>query len=176
MIYHLYVFNRHCQCIYFHQFHNSPDSKFGFSLNSLNGRLTSMPDELDEHCKLVYGVIYSVRNFVNKLKKEETPPLKDSVIVENSPYTCFSTSHFKLHFLETLTRMQWVLVTSKDVNNQTIKKLLFSMYQEAYINFVVKNPLIDMENKLKLNETETPWIGNAKFKTELEHLIQNSST
>jgi hypothetical protein len=55
MIFSAYIFDRHCDCIFFEEYNQG-----------------NMPQSMNatEHGKLIYGVVYSIRNFVNKLRKE----------------------------------------------------------------------------------------------------------
>lgn len=91
MIYNMYIFDRHCQCIYYHDWHRGHTGRNAFDQNgdplashhSASGvgggggsttTTTTMTDprqgmgmSLEEEGKLVYGVVYSLRNLVKKL-------------------------------------------------------------------------------------------------------------
>jgi hypothetical protein len=95
MIYNMYIFDRHCQCIYYHDWHRGHTAKTAFDPHghgSNNDPLASQPSggggggsttttttmtdprqgmnmSLEEEGKLVYGVVYSLRNLVKKLGK-----------------------------------------------------------------------------------------------------------
>jgi len=87
MIYNMYIFDRHCQCIYYHDWHRGHIGRGAFDQNgdplashhSASGgaggsTTTTMTDprqgmnmSLEEEGKLVYGVVFSLRNLVKKL-------------------------------------------------------------------------------------------------------------
>jgi len=87
MIYNMYIFDRHCQCIYYHDWHRGHTAKTAFDQHSdplashhsgggSTTTTTTMADprqgmnmSLEEEGKLVYGVVYSLRNLVKKLGK-----------------------------------------------------------------------------------------------------------
>lgn len=87
MIYNMYIFDRHCQCIYYHDWHRGHTAKAAFDQHSdplashhsgggSTTTTTTMADprqgmnmSLEEEGKLVYGVVYSLRNLVKKLGK-----------------------------------------------------------------------------------------------------------
>ena len=91
MIYNMYIFDKHCQCIYYHDWHRGHVGKNAFdqsgdplashhSASGLGGgsttTTTTMTDprqgmnmSLEEEGKLVYGVVFSLRNLVKKLGK-----------------------------------------------------------------------------------------------------------
>jgi len=86
MIYNMYIFDRHCQCIYYHDWHRGHTAKTAFENNDplashpsgggSTTTTTTMTDprqgmnmSLEEEGKLVYGVVYSLRNLVKKLGK-----------------------------------------------------------------------------------------------------------
>ncbi|KAJ3368729.1 TRAPP subunit bet5 [Allomyces arbusculus] len=117
MIYSIHIFDRHCDCIFRDQY--------------LQGTALSALDP-DEHAKLVYGVIYSVRNLVAKLRHE---PAADA------PFLAYATSHYKLHYYETPTSLKFVLMTGPNVNTVAVRDILKSIYRDIYVEHVAKNPL-----------------------------------
>lgn len=90
MIYNMYIFDRHCQCIYYHDWHRGHTAKTAFDTHGdplashpsggggggSTTTTTTMTDprqgmnmSLEEEGKLVYGVVFSLRNLVKKLGK-----------------------------------------------------------------------------------------------------------
>ncbi|KAJ3190407.1 Trafficking protein particle complex subunit 1 [Gaertneriomyces sp. JEL0708] len=85
--------------------------------------------ELSEEAKLVYGVIFSLRNLVNKLSPQP----------ESDGFLTYKTSHYKLHYFETPTSLKFVMTT--DPYMDTMREVLRTIYAQIYVEYVVKNPL-----------------------------------
>ncbi|KAL7751014.1 MutS protein msh4 [Sorochytrium milnesiophthora] len=157
-IYSLYIFDRHCHCIYSDTYVAS------------SGDAPTLPPE--EHAKLVYGVIYSVRNMVNKLRLA-TPTI-------DSPFHAYSTSVYKLHYYETPTSLKFVLMTSPSMDTYSTRDLLKTIYRDIYVEYVAKNPLATMskgptlvkKKKKATDVEEVAFIRNDAFKNALNGLIR----
>lgn len=108
-------------------------------------------NELDpeEHAKLVYGVVHSMLGLCQRLKQE-------------SPFISMSTSSCWMHVLHTPTNLRIVMLTNKDLDN--CRDLLRTIYEELYLNYVIKNPL-SLDSK----------ITNTKFKYALDYLMRGGS-
>lgn len=101
-----------------------------------------------EQAKLVFGVIFSLRNMVKKLSGPD-----DS-------FLCYRTGHYKLHYYETITSVRFVMLT--DVRTESLRASLHQIYVNLYVEYgerdtvviawrffanfgiVVKNPLSRM--------------------------------
>ncbi|TFL04405.1 TRAPP complex subunit bet5 [Pterulicium gracile] len=114
---------------------------------------TGLP--FDEEAKLVYGVILSLRNMVKKLSG------KDS---EN--FVSFKTSAYKLHLYETPTNYRFVMLTDPGAEN--LRFILRQIYVGPFIEYVVRNPLIDMDSKEN-------GIDNEYFRASLERMVRGLS-
>ena len=55
-----YLFNRHCKCIYYANWQSDKENE-----NELSPKSNEM--KWEEEAKLVYGVVYSLRNLCRKL-------------------------------------------------------------------------------------------------------------
>jgi hypothetical protein len=161
MIYSLYIFDRHCRCVYFQDWHRrlqstasgaiatipptpgAPPSRsntlssltsstlFSPSGTNVDTSQTSNPGNglpVEEEAKLVYGVVYSLRNIVTKLSK-----------TGNGNFFAFRTNIYKLHHLSTLSCMRFVLLTDPDAGD--CREILHNIYARCYVEYVVKNPL-----------------------------------
>ncbi|KAF9928889.1 TRAPP subunit bet5 [Modicella reniformis] len=149
MIYNMYIFDRHCQCIYYQDWHRGHTGKNAFdasgdplaSHHSASGAggstttTTTMIDprqgmnmSLEEEGKLVYGVVYSLRNLVKKLGKSN-----------QEGFIAYKTSHYKLHFFETLTGLKFII--NSDPGVESLQSALRQIYTQFYVEHVVKNPL-----------------------------------
>ncbi|KAI5474479.1 TRAPP complex subunit Bet5 [Pseudohyphozyma bogoriensis] len=88
---------------------------------------------LDEEAKLVYGVVFSLRNMVKKLSGRD-----------DDSFHSFSTSAYKLHYLNTSTSTHFVLVTSP--MSESLRFVLNKIYKEPYAEYVVRNPMVGMDS------------------------------
>ncbi|KAJ3413741.1 Trafficking protein particle complex subunit 1 [Chytridiales sp. JEL 0842] len=180
MIYSLYIFDRHCDCVFFSSWKNahaaavastsggSPNnpslpqstaqdansSAPGGMVGAAAGGATSSSGEMaqEEEAKLVYGVVYSIRNIVNKLLAGK--PGADG-------FSSYKTNTYKLHYYETPSGMK--LVMNTDPNCETMQEVLRQIYANIYVEYVIKNPLATLRGPVK----------NELFKTSLNNYLQS---
>ncbi|KAJ3227203.1 Trafficking protein particle complex subunit 1 [Chytriomyces hyalinus] len=142
----IHIFNKKCECIYFNEWNAKPDA-------SKKDKLLLEPaEEKDvdgdpETAKLVYGVVFSLRNMANKLS--------------NQGFTSYKTSTYKLHYFESPAGPKLVLIT--DPNAPNMADTLQSIYASVYVEHVVKNALV---------KPNTP-IRNQLFRTTLDKYVRN---
>lgn len=190
-IYSLYIFDRHCDCVYYQSWHRTTPIRAGkdvlpgvapdVSLATLNAqtdplnpqaippssqhhtgaavlpstrlqeqrqaqaglsasRPSAPPSQkkglpFDEESKLIYGVLFSLRSMVKKLSTRE-----------EEAFIAYRTSSYKLHLFETLSGYKFVLFS--DANVESLRFVLKSIYQTAFVEFVVRNPMITMDSKV----------------------------
>ncbi|KAK9899015.1 snare-like protein [Cystobasidium minutum MCA 4210] len=89
----------------------------------------------DEECKLVYGVIFSLRSMMKKLSSKE-----------DEAFISFRTSTYKLHLFETLSGFKFVLFS--DANVDSLRFVLRQIYQGAFVEFVLRNPMIEVDSRV----------------------------
>lgn len=89
-----------------------------------------MSHEDDE--KLIFGLVFSLRNMVQKLGGED------------DTFLSFRTGEYKLHYYETATRMKFVMLTDTKQNN--LRPYLHQIWANLWVEFVVKNPLSPVEH------------------------------
>lgn len=82
--------------------------------------------------KLVFGVVFSLRNTVRKL----TDGADDA-------FATFSTSKYKLHFFETPSNVRFVLVSDQSMDSQV--HVLKYIYANMYVEYAAKNPLYPVD-------------------------------
>ncbi|WAQ90293.1 hypothetical protein PtA15_12A281 [Puccinia triticina] len=87
----------------------------------------------DEEAKLVYGVVFSLRNMVQKLAG------KQEVL------HCYTTSAYTLHILTTPTNHTFTLFTSP--MTESLRPALKTLWRTAWLDFVVRNPLVSIDSK-----------------------------
>lgn len=90
---------------------------------------------IEEHIKLVYGVVFSLKAFVQKITRSISP--------QHESLVSFRTTHYKLHHFESLTGIKLILMTDPTAGN--LKSVLKYIYSNIYVEFVVKNPLIQKD-------------------------------
>ncbi|CAG8535707.1 9739_t:CDS:2 [Funneliformis mosseae] len=179
----MYIFDRHCVCIYYQDWHRHRKSGAGSggggvnsaigttsTTTSMNGQiegdsggsssspahssaanhltshhsttsqltsLTSIFSEgrminIEEEAKLVYGVVFSLRNFVKKLSGSQ------------DGFLAYKTSNYKLHYYETPTGLKFVMNTDPGIDS--LRQILRQIYTSFYVEYVVKNPLSPTEH------------------------------
>jgi len=73
----------------------------------------------------------------------------------------YKTSVYKLHYYETASGLRFILNT--DPNVGSMKEMLKQIYSQIYVEFVVRNPLARLEDK----------IDNEAFVKALDRYIRN---
>ncbi|GAA97052.1 uncharacterized protein L969DRAFT_611493 [Mixia osmundae IAM 14324] len=185
-IYSLFIYDRHCECVYFHDFREKPTSyRPGAStlpgvcpafdapplraqddsivldrasVASITAPVSRRDLPFDEEAKLVYGVVFSLRNMVKKLAGRE------------EAFLSYSTSTYKLHFFETVTGYKFLLLSDLSAPG-SLRHVLKQIYQGAFIEFVVRNPLIQMDS-----HQSGRGIDNVAFRRAVGQFIATIST
>ncbi|KAI0329718.1 snare-like protein [Cubamyces sp. BRFM 1775] len=204
-IYSLYIFDRHCTCVYYQDWHRTvrpkaaaeggmlpavyapvypstnPDDASYSNRNTLassSGVVVAVNDDVprtplptqtahspiaqmpppptsnlpfDEEAKLVYGVVLSLRNMIKKLSG------KDEQFVN------YQTSTYKLHLYETLSGYKFVMLS--DPNADSLRFVLRQIYSGPFLEYVVRNPLVEMDSKER-------GIDNEYFRTSTDRLVR----
>ncbi|GJN91244.1 hypothetical protein Rhopal_004262-T1 [Rhodotorula paludigena] len=107
----------------------------------------------DEEAKLVYGVVFSLRNMVAKLSSRG-----------DESFHSVSTSAYKLHYLHTPTSFHFVLVTSPTPTSH--RALLRQVYTGPFNEYVVRNPLASLDT-----QQGARGIDNAPFRRAVDKLL-----
>ncbi|EPZ32303.1 snare-like protein [Rozella allomycis CSF55] len=189
MIYHLYIFDRHCQCLLNHEFPkvsnqtessststtslafsaatrrvlgghrrissmNQAEEKTSNEVENLPSVFSNMTEsEKDEHAKLVYGLIFSLKNMCGKLS-----------VTGSNKFISFKTSMYKLHLFETASGLKFVLIT--DPYQENLQGMLKNIYESVYVEYHVKNP-----NQSAANLSKGSVITSELFKSQLNKLV-----
>ena len=95
----------------------------------LRKKHTSMDRE--QEAKLLYGMLFSMKSFVNKLSPED---LKEG-------FQSFRTSQYRFNLYETPTKVKFVLNTDTALTHPVVRDLLKKLHSQVYVEFLVKNPL-----------------------------------
>ncbi|KAJ3146858.1 Trafficking protein particle complex subunit 1 [Geranomyces michiganensis] len=132
-IHNLYIFDRHCHCISFTSWTRPAPPKQDGQVDTAQQSMQSTGAtgmSLEEEAKLVYGVVFSLRNLVSKLAAK---PGSDGFI-------SYRTSTYKLHYFETPTGLKFVMNT--DPHADSMREALRTIYAQIYVEYVTKNPLM----------------------------------
>lgn len=201
MIYNLYIFDRHCVCIFYIDWHRhrksggimgSNNAGTASATTSMNGQpdggdlggspphsaaannhlashhsttsqltsATSMFSDsrlvnIEEESKLVYGVVRTLRNLVNKLSGNQ------------DGFISYRTSNYKLHYYETQTGLKFVINT--DPSTESLRPVLRQIYTNFFVEYVVKNPLAPV------GHPGGEGVNNEYFKAAVDKFVKNLS-
>jgi hypothetical protein len=139
-IFSFYIFDRHADCIYTRRWAppapiNSKPTR-PTSNSSITSTSTPQPTRKalskEDDAKLIFGLVFSLRNMVHKLGGED------------DTFLSYRTAEYKLHYYETPTRMKFVMLTDTKQNN--LRVALHQIWATLYVEYVVKNPLAPVEH------------------------------
>lgn len=138
-IYAFYIFDRHCSCIYSREYGHSaqsagsaPASQAPTSSNSANLGSVNKNNNSDT-AKLLFGLIYSLKNLSSKLAVGESSNVLRS----------FSTGNYRVHFLESLSNFKFILLS--DLDTEDLQTELWDLYSKIFLKTIVHNALSPME-------------------------------
>ena len=114
MIFNIYIFNRQGKCLFYREW-SRPHNP--------------MADEPGEDQKLMFGLIFSLQQFVRKI----------SPIDNAEGLRSYRSAHYTLHHYEAPSGVKFIVNTdpvTKDMRTQ-----LQHIYANLFVEYVVKNPL-----------------------------------
>jgi hypothetical protein len=82
--------------------------------------------------KLIFGLVFSLRNMTKKLGGDE------------NIFLSYRTGEYKLHYYETPTRMKFVMLT--DTKQVNMRPYLHQIWANLWVEYVIKNPLAPIEH------------------------------
>ncbi|ODQ65572.1 snare-like protein [Nadsonia fulvescens var. elongata DSM 6958] len=132
-IYNLYIFDRHCSCIFHRQWHGDLPEVTASSTTAATRLSPLATNSHEDNVKLVFGSVFSLRNMTQKLTLDG----------QTNAFVSFQTSKYKLHYYEPLSGIKMVMLTDPQCTN--LKQVLQQIYAGLYVEFVVKNPLSPLE-------------------------------
>lgn len=138
--------------------------------NQASSTSTGLP--FDEEAKLVYGVVISLRNMIRKLSGKFVLLSLHALFVQweswrrDENFVSYKTSTYSLHLLETPSGYKFILLS--DPNTDSMKFVLRQIYSGPFIEYVARNPLMDMDSK-------EHGIDNEHFRNAVDRLMRNLS-
>uniref|UniRef100_V9LFB3 Trafficking protein particle complex subunit n=1 Tax=Callorhinchus milii TaxID=7868 RepID=V9LFB3_CALMI len=120
-VHNLYIFDRNGSCLHYNEWNRKKQA--GMSK--------------EQEYQLMYGMLFSIRSFVNKM----------SPVDSSDGFLSFNTSRYKLHYYETATGVKIVITT--DLGVGSIRDILSQIYSTIYVEYVVKNPLCGLNEPIQ---------------------------
>jgi trafficking protein particle complex subunit 1 len=114
-LFNFYIFNRYGDCLYYREWDRPQNT---------------LHDDLDEERKLVFGMLFSLKDLCEKIQPVEPNEMSLQVVKTNS---------FCLHHYESTTGLMFVLNSDCDTDSQYMR--LEHIYKNIYIEYVTLNPL-----------------------------------
>jgi len=93
------------------------------------------PVRIMEDTKLMYGMLYSLRQFCSKMSTNHD---------ERTALRGYKTSTYKLHYYESLTGVKFIMLT--DPSAALMQEQLATIYREIFVEYVIKNPLYKLDS------------------------------
>jgi len=141
VLYSFTIFDRHCESVYHRQWNIPANQTKTPSFISPGPpvqptqhdtrRIVPTTNKHEDDAKLLFGVVYSLRNMTRKLSNPD------------DNFVSYRTSKYKLHYYETPTLLKFVMIT--DARADPKRVVLHQIYVNLYVEFVVKNPLREIE-------------------------------
>lgn len=116
-------------------------------------------DNESDMAKLLFGVLYSLKNISSKLGDGSDSSSNYNYLKS------FSTSTFRIHFMETLSNLKFVLITDNLIDN--LQQILWELYSNYFLNNVTLNPLSPVDFK------ETDKITNKNFINQTDQYLRS---
>jgi type IV secretory pathway VirB6-like protein len=116
ILHNLYLFDRHGSLLFYHEWARNKN--------------TNMSKE--EEAKLLYGMIFSLKSFVNRL----------SPMVAKEGFLSYKTSAYRLNFFETVSSLKFILNTDNETSQSEIRELLSGIYRDVYVEYAAKSPMV----------------------------------
>lgn len=119
MIYALYIFTRGGECVYVRKWNKDRQRRHR---------------QLDHEKKNLFGLLFSLKQFANAL----TPAALGET--ENETFHSFQTDEYKLHYLETLSGLRFVMLTDRAVGRATdALRAVYRLYADTW----ARSPLFE---------------------------------
>ena len=116
VVYSIFIFDRHTECIYSKHWLPLPDSSGAAGAGTGTRRDTRKDD-----AKLIFGAVFSLRNMVRKLGGDD------------DAFISYRTAQYKLHYYETPSSLRLVLLT--DTGVLSMRNVLHQIYINLWVEY-----------------------------------------
>ncbi|KAF8322245.1 snare-like protein [Clavulina sp. PMI_390] len=190
-IYSLYIFDRHCTCVYYQDWHRvkkpRPAAEGNILPNVSKAVVVSTASDAPRTTSLLNpssGVVVAAVDTQSSsgqpqtgLPFDEEAKLVFGVVLSlrtmikklsgrDENFTSYKTSAYRLHLFETLSGYKFILLS--DPNIDSLRFLLRQLYSGPFVEYVARNPLVDMDSRER-------GIDNEHFRNATDRLIRTSS-
>lgn len=114
MIFNFYIYNRRGQLLYYREW---------------NRPLNTLADDAGEERRLMFGMMFSMKDLVNRLSPGPSPEGLHTI----------RTNSFALHHYQSASGIMFILNTDPTVDD--LHSTLHRVYSNLFVEFVSKNPL-----------------------------------
>ncbi|CEI93952.1 hypothetical protein RMCBS344292_08176 [Rhizopus microsporus] len=194
-IYNLYIFDRHCQCIYFQKWSHktapavtTSSSITGTSTNSqLNnssrlGTLTATTNSSRFSASSAASSVAENTNSSSLVRSQtvQSGLAAGSVIsieeeANQDGFISYKTSTYRLHYYETPTGLKFVM--NSDPNTENLRLVLKQIYIQLYVEFVVKNGLMRFDDtRWEISHGYLPTSENTEHSIQQQQPASSSTT
>ncbi|RXK41228.1 hypothetical protein M231_01378 [Tremella mesenterica] len=185
-IYSLYIYDRHCDCVYYQDWHRTspirppPFTNFRPGVHRIPSPPSITTKESIFNTKRL-SALEDVERVGNRELKglpfDEESKLVYGVILSlrnmvkklsgrDEAFTSYRTAQYKLHLYETLTGYRFVLLS--DPNVDSLRFVLKQIYTGPFLDYVVRNPLVIMDSREE-------GIDNDLFRSAVDRHMRNLS-
>ena len=140
-LFNLYIFNRSGECLYYREWERPQNT---------------LHNDLDEERKLVFGMLFSLKDLTNKLS-----PISSSGEVTPCNLHVIKTKTFCLHHYESTTGLMFVMNSDPALSSQHSR--LEHIYKNIYIDYVARNPMYHFQRNAPIQ--------SLVFDTKLEEYL-----
>eukprot|EP01040_Poterioochromonas_malhamensis_P001553 gene1553-1644_t len=123
MLYNFYIYNRKGKCLYYREW---------------NRPLNTLSDDTDEEKRLMFGMLFSLKDLASKLSPSQGENLH-----------VVKTDNFTLHHYQSLSGFVFVINTRPEVPD--LYGSLQHIYSNIFVEYIVRNPLYHFKVDEPLN-------------------------
>ncbi|KIJ08549.1 hypothetical protein PAXINDRAFT_164464 [Paxillus involutus ATCC 200175] len=188
-IYSLYIYDRHCACVYYQDWHRTKRPRPAVEGGILNAVSRAVAPQLADTSAANFSTsavleIPSLQTRAtldtpksNALTFDEEAKLVYGVILSlrnmikklsgrDEQFTSYRTSTYKLHFYGTISGYKFVMLS--DPSTDGLRFVLRQIYNGPFVDYVARNPLVPMDSREQ-------GIDNDYFRASVDRLVRGLS-
>ncbi|KAF6761206.1 Sybindin-like protein [Ephemerocybe angulata] len=160
----LYIFDRHCICVYYQDWHRTRRPKPASEAGLLPCRtVVAISNELPPPPPSTAGAGVGGLTSTGLAFDEEAKNMVKKISGRDEQFTSYRTSAYRLHLFETLSGYKFVMLTDPKTENMRVQ--LRRIYEGPFLEFVVRNPLVKMDSREQ-------GIDNENFRAALDRMVR----